>query len=85
MIHTPHFRNGLNLTKSGLEENNRILIKETQAFVDALGVDTIIVHPGIAGDIQAYFDNVGYDILLRKVAEMVNDDHIMRLLKLIID
>lgn len=35
-------------------------------------------------DIRAYFDNIRHDILLRKVAERVNDDHIMRLLKLIL-
>jgi RNA-directed DNA polymerase len=35
-------------------------------------------------DLKAYFDNVGHDILLRKVAGRVNDDDIMRLLKLIL-
>ena len=35
-------------------------------------------------DLEAYFDNVGHDILLRKVAERVNDDDIMRLLKLML-
>jgi RNA-directed DNA polymerase len=35
-------------------------------------------------DLKAYFDNVGHDILLRKVAERINDDDIMRLLKLIL-
>ena len=35
-------------------------------------------------DLKAYFDNVGHDILLRKVAERVNDDDIMRLLKLML-
>jgi RNA-directed DNA polymerase len=33
-------------------------------------------------DLRAYFDNVRHDILLRKVAERVNDDKVMRLLKL---
>jgi RNA-directed DNA polymerase len=35
-------------------------------------------------DLKAYFDTVGHDILLRKVAQRVNDDKIMRLLKLIL-
>ncbi|MDR4510062.1 MAG: group II intron reverse transcriptase/maturase [Candidatus Brocadiaceae bacterium] len=32
-------------------------------------------------DLKAYFDNVRHDILLKKVAERVNDDKVMRLLK----
>jgi len=35
-------------------------------------------------DLKAYFDNVRHDILLNKVAERVNDDKVMRLLKLIL-
>jgi len=35
-------------------------------------------------DLEAYFDNVRHDILLKKVAERVNDDEVMRLLKLIL-
>ena len=35
-------------------------------------------------DLEAYFDNVRHDILLRKVAQRVDDDNIMRLLKLIL-
>ncbi len=35
-------------------------------------------------DLRAYFDNVRHDILLEKVAERVNDDKVMRLLKLIL-
>jgi len=35
-------------------------------------------------DLKAYFDNVRHDILLKKVAERVNDDRVMRLLKLIL-
>jgi RNA-directed DNA polymerase len=35
-------------------------------------------------DLKAYFDNVRHDILLKKVAERVNDDKVMRLLKLIL-
>lgn len=35
-------------------------------------------------DLEAYFDNVRHHILLGKVAERVNDDNIMRLLKLIL-
>lgn len=35
-------------------------------------------------DLKAYFDNVRHHILLKKVAERVNDDEVMRLLKLIL-
>ncbi len=35
-------------------------------------------------DLKAYFDNVRHDILLKKVAERINDDKVMRLLKLIL-
>ena len=35
-------------------------------------------------DLKAYFDNVRHDILSNKVAERVNDDKVMRLLKLIL-
>lgn len=35
-------------------------------------------------DLRAYFDNVRHDILLKKVAERVNDGKVMRLLKLIV-
>jgi RNA-directed DNA polymerase len=35
-------------------------------------------------DLKGYFDNVRHHILLRKVAERVNDDEVMRLLKMIL-
>jgi len=35
-------------------------------------------------DLEAYFDNVRHDILLRKVAQRVDDNKVMRLLKLIL-
>jgi RNA-directed DNA polymerase len=35
-------------------------------------------------DLEAYFDNVEHQILLRKVAQRVDDDKVMRLLKLIL-
>jgi RNA-directed DNA polymerase len=35
-------------------------------------------------DLKAYFDNIRHDILLKKVAERINDDKVMRLLKLIL-
>jgi RNA-directed DNA polymerase len=35
-------------------------------------------------DLKAYFDNVRHHILLKKVAERVDDDRVMRLLKLIL-
>jgi RNA-directed DNA polymerase len=36
-------------------------------------------------DLKAYFDNVRHDILLRKIAERVGDDDVMRLLKRILE
>ena len=35
-------------------------------------------------DLKAYFDTVRHDLLLRKVALRVNDDQVLRLLKLIL-
>lgn len=35
-------------------------------------------------DLKAYFDNVRHELLLKKVAEHVNDDQVMRLLKMIL-
>jgi len=35
-------------------------------------------------DLEAYFDNVEHQILLRKVAQRVDDDKVMRLLKMIL-
>jgi len=35
-------------------------------------------------DLRSYFDNIRHDILLKKVAERVRDDQVMRLLKLIL-
>ena len=35
-------------------------------------------------DLKAYFDNVRHDILLKKMAQRVRDDKVMRLLKLIL-
>ena len=52
VIHAPHFRDGLNLAKKELKENNLLLIKKTQKIADALKADKIIVHPGISGDIS---------------------------------
>lgn len=50
IIHAPHFKDGLNLAKSGNFEKNIMLFKEAQRFADLLGADSIILHPGIAGD-----------------------------------
>ena len=35
-------------------------------------------------DLKAYFENIRHDLLLKKVAERINDDKVMRLLKLIL-
>ena len=50
-------------------------------------VSTAIVHGKtkvIDVDLKAYFDNVRHDILMKKVAQRVRDDKVMRLLKLIL-
>ena len=48
--------------------------------------DAIVYHKTrvIDVDLRAYFDNVRHDVLLKKVAERVNDDDVMHLLKLIL-
>ncbi len=35
-------------------------------------------------DLESYFDNIRHDVLLSKVAQRVDDDKIMRLLKMIL-
>ncbi len=35
-------------------------------------------------DLRAYFDTVRHDLLLKKIAERINDDRVLRLLKLIL-
>jgi RNA-directed DNA polymerase len=45
-----------------------------------IGGKTIVIDV----DLEAYFDNVEHNILLRKVAQRVNDDKVMWLLKLIL-
>ncbi|MBF0328716.1 MAG: TIM barrel protein [Nitrospirae bacterium] len=52
VIHAPHYQSGLNLAKSESKERNMNLIKETMHFADSLSVEKIIVHPGVAGDIN---------------------------------
>jgi len=51
------------------------------------GVAEAIVHNKtkiIDVDLKSYFDTVRHDLLLKKVAERVNDDQVMHLLKLIL-
>jgi len=52
VIHAPHFREGMNLSRKEKEQNNLILMKETQLYADRLKANKIIVHPGIDGTIQ---------------------------------
>ena len=52
VIHAPHFKEGMNLALKEKDESNQVRIKETRQFADALCADTIIYHPGIAGDIH---------------------------------
>ena len=52
VVHAPHFKEGLNLAKRESRDMNRRLIEETRKFADSLSAENIIVHPGIAGDIE---------------------------------
>lgn len=52
VIHAPHWREGVNLAKKEDENSNIELIGQAQRFADELSAEKIIVHPGIAGDID---------------------------------
>jgi len=52
VIHAAHFRGGMNLAKREAEAKNLLLIRDAQQFADLLKSDKIIVHPGIAGEIN---------------------------------
>lgn len=52
VVHAPHYQAGLNLAKKESEEINFKLMDETRRFADSLSAEDIIVHPGIAGDIN---------------------------------
>lgn len=51
-IHAPHWREGFNLAQKNKETQNLELMKEAQRFADTLKAETIIIHPGIAGEIM---------------------------------
>jgi endonuclease IV len=52
VIHAPHYGHGMNLAVKEKELSNAPMIAETKRFADALGVEIIIYHPGIQGDIH---------------------------------
>jgi endonuclease IV len=52
VVHAPHFMAGLNLAKREQKETNFKLIDETRRFADELSAENIIVHPGVAGNIE---------------------------------
>jgi len=52
IIHAPHTREGVNLSKAECKEKNISAICESQRFADHLGSDKIIVHPGVDGNIE---------------------------------
>lgn len=52
IVHAPHYQAGLNLASRDSREHNLKLIDETRRFADSLSSESIIVHPGIAGDIN---------------------------------
>ena len=49
-IHAPHFMHGVNFSNKNNYNDNFKLIKDSFKFADTLNADTIIFHPGIAGD-----------------------------------
>ncbi len=49
-IHAPHFMHGVNFSDKNSCDNNFKLIEDAFKFADSLDADTIIFHPGIAGD-----------------------------------
>ncbi len=49
-IHAPHFMHGVNFSDKNNYDNNFKLIEDAFKFADSLDADTIIFHPGIAGD-----------------------------------
>lgn len=52
IIHAPHYDKGVNLAKREALNANICRVGETLAFADKLKADTVIFHPGIAGDIE---------------------------------
>ena len=51
VIHNAHSAKGFNLAKRELEDRNREIFAETQAFADALEAERIIFHGGTDGDV----------------------------------
>jgi len=49
-IHAPHFMHGVNFSIADKYNQNLKLIEDSFRFADKLDADTIIFHPGIAGD-----------------------------------
>lgn len=49
ILHAPHYREGLNLSKKDFFEKNIKLAEETLKFADLLGCEIVIFHPGING------------------------------------
>lgn len=52
IIHAPHSGHGLNLAKREFSEINKKMAAGAQRFADSLKSETIIFHPGVAGDIK---------------------------------
>ena len=52
IIHAPHFDMGMNLADRTVRDKNLYLAQETIRFADKLHAETIIFHPGVAGDIN---------------------------------
>lgn len=51
VVHGPHTWHNLNFSVKEMRQNNLRLAQDAQRWADHLRADTIIFHPGIAGDI----------------------------------
>jgi deoxyribonuclease IV len=52
VVHCPHASHGFNLAIAELRKDNQGKFEEVQAFTNALGASSIIVHPGNGGPLE---------------------------------
>jgi len=78
IIHAPHSKYGFNLAKKENETKNRQLFVEVQKYADKLKAKSIIVHPGLAGNIKETNRQIAliYDkrILLENMSFLATDN-----------
>lgn len=86
-IHAPHFMHGVNFSDKNNHDNNFKLIEDAFKFADSLDADTIIFHPGIAGDYKestrqmseikdnrAFVENKPYKLDISKTSTLKEND-----------